>query len=866
MPPLFSNGADKSPKTQNNEELREFVSLNIGKCEKIASKIKEMTLSGNFDENREVRSTNFQAMAGLIDDFFRQAKSLVMEIKNRLRGRQAVLVELVKSKTAGVDSDEFTAKMKEIEGEINSIILVANGISEETGNLLAGMFEVLKDSAMSSYFFNSIDSEFDLKLNEKDSQSLVRPGLKMQILRLMRPTATHRFIPPSGEEDKSGVTTYQRILEQALENARAHKESERLQRVIQSHIGGQAPAVENKFDDEDEVTKITVSGPGIGEDTDDQDLPTLMTTQQKLMNQSRVKTLRPTGAMGAPAKAGQPPTQLRPTVTVVKDEGNHTPAAEFPMVYEKRKPISQNISAPVPKPVEPMRKPEPAPFVPPKVIKQPEEELSSPSPVIKKTRAKIWALLGAGVALAAAVIYSQSGDDNSKNADTTNTVTTTTATSHETPAPSPVEQKKDNVDNQKKAPKYTVNIDHSDYTKYTSNFTGMHSFLADLNYAASHSEFEMTGSETPNQVKLKALRGFLESGVKTATGHFAQKSFASYLNNLDHLEAEIAAGRLDVNSENLMKDGRYHQIRLMAEGIKNVVPAAPPENIAGYKIDQNNCHPLEVFTHNYLRAGGAPAFHTTVMNTLENITHEPFARNDTGHVTNEFFSRLHRQAAVQKAKNDVDGSPMVARSVERFLRAGGKNEIGDMLRGCVVPVYKDEVNAGPKDDDTVNTKGAMPINYQPSAPSPTGLNDTQKSQEWKDSWGEKSDTDAILGNITEMLADNEPEIELTEADFIVDDEPEIELTEADFIVDDEPEIELTEADFIVDDEPEIELTEADFIVDDEPAIELTEADIIVDDEPGIELTDEDIIIEEEPAPVKKSFFARAASKVKGLFA
>ncbi len=846
-----NNNREQNSETMNYSELCLFVKEKKSSWMRTADRIKEISLKNNFSLDSGVISEHFHETTGLFDDLFRDIKVVTKELKRQFKTKQERIVAVVKEEQPENPNDE-SPKVKAIKNEINDLAMLAQAVSEEIADMLAELFDLLKDSALNAHITNSIFSEYGIELNISDPIHLTRPALKSSVYREIRPITTQRLIPRRSNEDKSGITTYEKILQQAMLGARQS-------RVSLAEID---PKVEG---DQEETTRVN-NRPGFENSTNKPGTRTInpgrinpnstnsdLKDADNLSAKPTIQTNEPASFIEKRTSASTPKPKTQQDGTVQSSEKDIAGENQTQTVSE----FSKDPNAPEPE-ID-------------------SEITENPFRVKKSIRRKLWTTLGAGAAVIAAGLIGHSAVNNCSQDDLNVSVATTTADKESKNEKTTADSEKptQTIEEEAASPvKYTVNTDHADYARYLQNFKGMHAFQADLNYAAGSTEVELNGNETTNELRLKVLREFLEAGIKTATSAFSQKAFSMYLNSLDRLEKEIKEGIASLDDENLMEDGSYRQIRIMAEGIKNIVRTVPPENIAGYKITTAACHPFEVFTHNYLDKGGAPAFHTTVVKTLENIEEDPFKRGDSGYVTTEFFKRLHRQAAVQKAQNKVDGSPAVAGSIERYIRSGGNNSISDMLRACVVPIYRTDIKSTPEPEieNTVapSKGGAIPINYVPE-PSPTGLFDLDKLDELDSGWylpGENAPEIEVTGeeyvNLEELMEDDTPEIEVTEEEYvdpeqllIEDDTPQIEITG-------EKCVELNEDNLQEDDSPEIEITGEEYV-------ELTEEDLFFNEKPFVQTKNKVKVSEQEQPPVKqppvkKSWFSRAAAKVKSFFA
>lgn len=831
----------------NYHDLCLFVKEKKSSWMRIADHIKEMSLKNNFSHDSGVISEHFHRTTGLFNDLFMDIQLVTKELKRQFRFKQEQIVAVVKEEQPE-NAGEESPRVRSIKSEVNDLALLAQAVSEDIGDMLAELFDLLKDSPLNTHITNSILSEYGIQLDSADPIHLTRPAIKSSIYRGMKPIITQRLVPRSSDEDKSGITTYEEILQQAMLGARSNKVS--------------LAEIDPKIAADQEDTTQVINRRGI---VDSDIKPRTKTMTPGISIQPTVKELSSDNSLKQPE-----PEPVQSAALSEKAEPASTPAPapeqNNQVKFSANESATDNILQAEPEAGKEQIQPEPEagneqsspepevkPHIGPEVKQEVEPEITeNPFRVQKSTRRKLWTMLGAGAAVVAAGLIGQSSLNNCSQDDRSVSVATTSSdeTSDNKKDVASVEEPTQKVEEEASSPvKYTVNTDHADYARYLQNFKGMHAFQADLTYAAGHTEVELNGNESANEIKLKVLRKFLEAGVKTSTSAFSQKAFSMYLNTLDRLEKEIKDGISSIDDANLMEDGSYQQIRIMADGIKNVVRTVPPENIAGYKITRTACHPYEVFTHNYLDQGGAPAFHTTVVKTLENIEEDPFKRGDSGYVTSEFFKRLHRQAAVQRAQNKVDGSPAVAKSIERYIRAGGNNSISDMLRACVVPIYRADQNATPEpeiENTVAPTKGkAIPINYVPE-PSPTGLFDLDKLYELDSGW--------------DLPVDDTPEIEVTGEEYVdlnqllledKDDTPEIEVTGEEYI-------ELTEEDLLDDYTPEIEITGEEYV-------ELSEEDFFFNDTPLVPTEKKVEVAVQEKPPVKKSWFSRAASKVKSFF-
>ncbi len=817
----MENGSNKNriqgPERMHYNELCIFVKERKCNWIRTADRIKAMSLKNNFSHDADVISEHFHESKALFNDLFRDIKLVTTELKDQFKFKQKQIVEAVKEEQPE-NSEQESPRIRAIKNEVNDLAMLAQAVSEDIGDMLAELYDLLKDSALNTHITNSILSEYGIQLDPADPIHLTKPAIKSSIYRGMKPIITQRLVPKRSDEDKSGITTYEEILRRAMLSARQS-------RVSLSELDPRIAA------DQEEITH---------------------TINRTIEHEREIKPGTRTITPGSSKKVTEKPNQLITNSPAVPPEAKIEQVTALPQMAE-------SASTPTPEPARSnQEKKIPAKELPAEKTLQTETEVNkdqfvpdpeidpdiseNPFKVQKSTRRKLWTMLGAGAAVVAAGLIGQSAVNSCSQEEQTVTVASTNSDKESDNEKTTAESEKFTQESEKEASspvKYTVNTDHADYARYLQNFKGMHAFQADLNFAAGHTEVELSGNETPNELKIKVLRKYLEAGAKTATSAFSQKAFSMYLKNLDRLEKEIKDGIANLDDENLMEDGSYQQIRIMAEGIKNVVRTVPPENIEGYKITRTACHPYEVFTHNYLDQGGAPAFHTTVVKTLENIEEDPFKRGDSGYVTTEFFKRLHRQAAVQRAQNKVDGSPAVASSIERYIRSGGNNSISDMLRTCVVPIYRTDINATPEpeiENTVAPSKGkAIPIDYSPE-PSPTGLFDLDKLDELDSGW--------------DLPADNTPEIEITGEEYV-------ELSEEDLLDDDSPEIEVTGEEYV--ELPDKELpSEEDFFYVESPSIKVARQQNSIS--PAL------TPVKPPAPPVKESWLSRAASKLKSIFA
>jgi hypothetical protein len=500
-------------------------------------------------------------------------------------------------------------------------------------------------------------------------------------------------------------------------------------------------------------------------------------TEEKIPESGRRESLHAFGEPQEPGRISAPPTP-QAAVPVAPEAVITEPQQEEPSIPAPPTPQEAPLTS------EPTV-PQTAPVTTKPVA--PEPNLPKPAPDIpttrKKTRSRIWGVLGAAAVVAVGyAAVSIHGDSTHQTTDTQPTASATTApTTTRTETKKVVDNKVETnkqVESKKSKAKLTIDPTGSQFSDTISAGFGNIPLTRDLKHIASHTQFELDGDETPNEAKLKALKALLKTGINIfnhtkdhGMNSFTLKAINGYANMItEQIDKEIRpGGSKTIDDRDLFSFDANIKIlaAAMPSSIDQCEEVAPPEKVKGYRVSTDS----NAYRSALKQYKGSPAdpfwkvLDATIADTQTNLL--------TGTTTTqrklEFFDRFRTVA-------------------ERFSYGSGPQDVMDIIINIdnqdrshlilkVIKYTEQELTADAKEEleqKRENKHGYLQETTQDEATKYASVDDTPEIE-----------VDVDLSD----LEDVDEYIELTDDDIIetVHDDGSIELTDADIeIVEEEP--------------------------------------------------------------------------------